>query len=180
MKYAPCYSRYISLVTESDILRALEEQAGQLAGLMAAVPSDREEFRYAPGKWSVREVLGHIIDGERVFGYRAFCISRGERAPLPPFDENQYVARSNYHDRPVPELMEEFMLIRRTNVLFLRRLSEEGWRQMGTASNHPVSVRALVFIMVGHVRHHVNGLRTSYGLFAATRAKHSSDSACTR
>lgn len=165
-EFAPYYSRYISLVTEPNILRALEEQAGQLAGLMAALPSDQEEFRYAPGKWSVREVLGHIIDGERVFGYRAFCISRGEKAPLAQFDENQYVARSSYHDRPVPELVEEFLLIRRTNVLFLRRLSEEGWRQMGTASNNPVSVRALVFIMVGHVCHHLNGLRTSYGVSA--------------
>ncbi|HNW60496.1 MAG TPA: DinB family protein [bacterium] len=165
-EFAPYYSRYISLVTETDILRALEEQATQLAGLMDGVPPEREEFRYAPDKWSVREVLGHLIDGERVFGYRAFCISRGETAPLPSFDQSQYITRSDYKERSVAELMQEFLLIRRTNVLFLRRLSEADWSQMGTASNHPVSVRALAFIMVGHARHHVNVLRASYGVAA--------------
>jgi hypothetical protein len=165
-EFAPYYLRYISLVTESDILLALKDQSAELTRLMVRVPQEREVFCYAPGKWSVREVLGHMIDGERVFGYRAFCISRGESASLPLFDENRYVAESDYRNRSVIELMEEFTLIRRSNLLFLSRLGEEGWKRMGIASDKPVSVRALAFIMVGHVRHHVNGLRSSYGLFA--------------
>jgi hypothetical protein len=166
-EFAPYYLRYVSLAHESDALSALGVQAVDLTRVMASVPPERETFRYAPGKWSVREVLGHLIDDERVLGTRAFCISRGELASLPSFDENQYVAASDYNARPLAELLEEFTLIRTSNLLFLRRLTQEGWTRMGTTSDKPVSVRALAFIMVGHVRHHLNVLRTAYGVSAA-------------
>lgn len=164
-EFAPYFLRYVSLVTESDVLSTLEDQSVDLMRLMAAVPPELETFRYAPGKWSVREVLGHLIDGERVFGYRAFCISRGESAALPLFDENQYVAAADYNTRPLAEIVPEFLLIRKSNLVFLGRLTDEAWKRIGTSSGKPISVRALAFIMVGHVRHHVNVLRTAYGLF---------------
>ena len=163
-EFAPHFRGYVSLVPESDILDSLEQQAGELTGLMGSVTPGRETYRYASGKWSIREVMGHLNDGERVFGYRAFCISRGETASLPGFDENRYVAESGYNDRPLADLVAEFVLLRKSNLSFLRRLPEVSWARMGTASGHPASVRAQAFIMVGHVRHHFNGLRANYGL----------------
>ena len=163
-EYASYYSRYVALVPESDVLSKLEAQVAEVGQFVGSVPPERETYRYAAGKWSIREVLGHLIDGERVFGYRAFCISRGELTPLPAFDENAYVAASHYNERTVSDLLAEFTSLRQSNSAFLCRLGEEDWKRMGTASNNPVSVRALAYIMVGHVRHHLNGLRTAYGV----------------
>jgi hypothetical protein len=161
-EYASYYERYISLVPESAILSVLEQQTADLRRLVGDVLPDKETFRYAPNKWSVREVMGHIIDGERVFGYRAFCISRGERSPLPSFDENEYVRASAYNAVPMAQLLEEFLAFRSGNIACLSRLSDKEWGMVGTASNHPVTVRALAYIIGGHFRHHMNGLRGQY------------------
>ncbi len=163
-EYAPYYTRYIGLVTEEDVVAALEQQAVELDRLARAIPRAQEGHRYAPDKWSVREVFGHLVDGERVFGHRAFCISRGEQAALPAFDENEYVARSVYGDVPLAELAAEFLTVRRANLVALRRLDAPAWTRLGTASGKPVSVRALVYVMVGHPRHHVAVLHERYGV----------------
>jgi DinB family protein len=163
-EYAPFYAEYVSLVPEDDVLAALEAQPGELRALLAAVPAERETHRYEPGKWSLREVVGHLTDGERVFGYRAFCISRGEQVSLPAFDENEYVARSAYHGQRLADLVNEFATVRDANLRFLRRLDGQGWRQAGVANENLVSVRALAFIMVGHVRHHIGVVRGRYGV----------------
>jgi hypothetical protein len=151
-------------VPENDVVPVLEQQLDELRALAAAVPPEREEFRYAPDKWSLREVIGHLTDGERVFGYRAFCISRGEAAALPSFDENVYVSRSGYALVPLAELLHEFVSVRRGNLALLRRFDAETWARVGTASNKPVSVRALAYVMAGHPRHHMAILRERYGL----------------
>lgn len=163
-EYAPFYAGYVSLVPEADVLGALDEQAQAIRRLAAAVPHERETFRYAEGKWSIREVLGHLIDGERVFGYRAFCISRGETAGLPSFDENLYVAADRADARGLSELAAEFALVRRSNLVVLRRLEADEWARVGTASGKPVSVRALAWIMAGHPRHHLRILSERYGV----------------
>ncbi len=163
-EYAPYYATYVSLVDGDDILAALESQLGEVARAVASVPAAREQYRYAPGKWSVREVLGHILDSERVFGFRAFCISRGEKAPLPSFDENMYVERSHYNESSLADLASAISAIRKSNLGFFRRLDEEQWREIGRASGHAVSVRALAWILVGHARHHLNVLRERYGI----------------
>jgi len=163
-EFAPFYLTYVSLVPETDILSVLEKQTPLVELLGKAVSPDRETFRYAPRKWSIREVFGHMIDAERVFAYRAFCISRGETAALPSFDENAYVASSLYNDQPLKSLLAEFTSTRTSSLAFLSRLSEQDWLRTGTASAKPVSVRALAYIMAGHVRHHLNGLQTSYGV----------------
>lgn len=165
-EYAPFYAGYVARVPEADILEVLSAQAAGIAELARSVGATRERHRYAEGKWSVREVLGHVIDAERVFGLRAFCFSRGEQAPLPGFDENQYVGAAACHDVPLAELAAEFCAVRGANLLFLRRLSEAGWGRVGTASGHPVSVRALAWIMAGHPRHHQAVLRERYGITA--------------
>jgi hypothetical protein len=161
-EFAPFYAGYVAHVPETDVLRVLEAQPGELEACARLFRPPREQFRYAPGKWSVREVVGHITDAERVFGFRAFCFSRGDRNPLPSFDENEYVVRSGFDAQPLAELVDEFALVRRANLARLRQLDAEAWQQIGTASGKPISVRALAYIMAGHVRHHLHLLETSY------------------
>jgi hypothetical protein len=166
-EFAPYYVRYVSLVPEDDILSVLESQLSEIARIAAAVDPQSEEFRYSTNKWSIREVFGHLIDLERVFGYRAFCIGRGETAPLPSFDENTYVAQSRYHERPLASIVAELRATRESNLLYMRWLSDDNWTRCGTASDNPVSVRALAFIIAGHARHHFSVLRDKYGLSPA-------------
>jgi hypothetical protein len=161
-EFAPFYAGYVSLVPEPDIIRVLEGQGADVReGMRAFIPA-REAFRYAEGKWSVREVLGHVTDAERVFGFRAFCFSRGDENPLPGFDENDYVARSGFDRCSLADLVQEFGQVREANLTVLRRLDDDAWRRTGTASGQPVSVRALAYIMAGHVRHHLRVLSTRY------------------
>jgi hypothetical protein len=163
-EYAPFYADYVSLVPETDVLAVLGAQGGEVRRLAAAIPKDRETFRYAAGKWSIREMLGHIGDGERVFGYRAFCIGRGDQAAFPGFDQDDYMAAADYHDVPLVELAADFAALRASNLGVLRRLPKERWAQAGTASDARVTVRALAYIMAGHVRHHLGVLKDRYGL----------------
>jgi hypothetical protein len=163
-EYAPFYATYVSLVPETDALPVLDQQPKALRELAAGVPVDRETFRYAADKWSIREVLGHAIDTDRVFGHRAFCIGRGEQQPLPGFNQNEYMATSDFDGRRLADLVNEFAIVREANLLALRRLTGKDWDRTGTASGHPVSVRALAFMMAGHVRHHCRILQDHYGV----------------
>jgi len=163
-EYAPFYETYVSLVTELDPIPVLERQPLELEALAAAVPPERETYRYAQDKWSIRETFGHMADAERVFGYRAFCISRGEQAHLPSFDQDAYVAQSRFDAYPLSELLTEFNALRTSNLRVLLPLTEQDWSRTGTASSATISVRALAFILAGHVRHHVGVLRARYDL----------------
>ncbi|MGE5235236.1 MAG: DinB family protein [Acidobacteriota bacterium] len=163
-EYAPHYEAYVSKVPAGDVLAFLAGQASVVSATFAGMPGARAAHRYADDKWSVREVLGHIIDAERVFAYRALAFARGEGAALPAFDENAY-ARSSGHDTvPLEELVEEFEALRRANLLLFRHLPAESWRKTGVASGKPVSVRALAFIIAGHAQHHLLILRDRYGV----------------
>ena len=163
-EYAPSHAAYIANVADSaDILDTLRRQRATLAGLATAA-ADRAGHRYAPGKWSVREVVGHLADGERVFGYRAFCISRGEEQPLPGFDENVYVERAGADRRPLHDLVAELLALRDANLLMLGALADDAWTRSGTANETTVSVRALAYVMAGHTEHHLGILRDRYGV----------------
>ncbi len=161
-EYAAFYKTYVSLVAETDIVSTLENQIAELQDLFVEVSEEKADFRYAEGKWSIKELLGHLIDGERVFSYRALRISRGDQTPLASFEENSYVANSNFSNIELADLIKEFSLLRGSNVLFFKNLTDEAWLRTGTASDATVSVRALAFIMVGHVFHHANILRERY------------------
>ncbi len=162
-EYAEFYANYVSLVAETDVISALQNQPKDLRKLLSEFSAaEKENFRYAEGKWSVKELVGHIIDGERVFSYRALRISRGDETPLAAFEENSYVANSSFSNSDFADLIEEFSLLRAANVLLFKNLTDEAWLCRGTASDAIVSVRALAFIMVGHVRHHQNILRERY------------------
>jgi hypothetical protein len=117
-----------------------------------------------PGKWSIREVLGHVIDTERVFGYRAFAIGRGEQQPLVRFDQDAYLAASDFDSRPLADLVNEFSVVREANLLTFRHFTDADWDRTGTVSGNPMSARAIAFIMAGHARHHVRILQEQYGV----------------
>ncbi|HLM61850.1 MAG TPA: DinB family protein [Pyrinomonadaceae bacterium] len=161
-EYAEFYANYVALANEGDVISALQNQTDDLRELLANVSGEKANFRYAAGKWSIKELFGHIIDAERVFSYRVLRISRGDETPLAGFEENSYVADSNFNNTNLADLIEEFSLLRAANVLMFKNLTEEQWVRRGTASDTTISVRALAFIMVGHVRHHANILRERY------------------
>ena len=161
-EYAPYYRGYVGQVSEQDILPVMRSQLDALDVLLGRVTPERETYRYAEGKWSIREMIGHLIDGERVFGYRAFAIARGDRNNMPGFDQDEYMLTAPYNQIELEDLLSEFRLVRLSNIAMLRNLDEESWLRMGTANDAQVSVRALTFIMAGHVRHHMGILRERY------------------
>src|SRR5229473_5425158 len=163
-EYAPFYQGYVAHVTEEEILPVLRSQLDALDVLLNRITPERETYAYAEGKWSIRELVGHLIDAERVFGYRAFCIARGESRNLPGFDEKEYLLRAPYNQIDLEDLLSELRLARLSNNAMLRNLDEQAWMRVGTANDAQVSVRALAFIMAGHVRHHMGVLRERYGL----------------
>ena len=160
--YASFYAGYVSLVPEEDVLAAIEQQSSATQRLLSSLDDARGAYRYQEGKWSVKQVIGHVIDAERVFGYRALCISRGETQPLPGFDEQEYMREANFDDWRIGDLAESYALTRRANIVQFRNLPKEAWDRRGIASNNPVTVRALAYIIVGHERHHLGVLRERY------------------
>jgi DinB superfamily len=165
-EFAPFYAPYIARVPETDPLPALEAQPSELLTVADRIAPEEEVFRYAPDKWSVRQTFGHLVDTERVMGYRAFCIGRGEVKPLPGFDEKEYVAHAVSDDRSVKDIAHEFAAVRRANLWTLRSWSPEDWDRLGNANGKAVSARAIAYIMAGHVRHHLAILRERYGVEA--------------
>ena len=161
-EYAEFYAGYVSLVEETDIIAALRNQTNDWQSLFAGIPEEKGDHRYAEEKWSIRELLGHVVDGERVFSYRALRISRDDTTPLAGFEENFYVANSNFSNIKLADTLEEFSSLRQSNVLLFKNLTDEMWGKTGTASDAIISVRALAYIMVGHLRHHAIILRERY------------------
>jgi hypothetical protein len=163
-EFAPAFAGYVARVTEADVMDVLARQTAELRALAVRVPAEHETFRYEPGKWTIREVVGHVGDAERVMGYRAFSISRGEQASLPGFEENDYVANSPFARVPLAELVDEFAALRAGNLAVLSRADGTVAAALGTANGTRVSVRALAYILAGHFRHHVHVLETRYGI----------------
>ena len=156
------YGKYIALATEPDAVTALETSIEDALTLLRGLDESKGALRYAPGKWSIRQVVSHVIDGERVFAYRALRIARGDDTPLPGFDENTYAEASRADERPLRALVDELELVRRSNLALFRGLGEEDWPRRGIANDAEISVRALAYIIAGHVRHHVGILRERY------------------
>ena len=163
-EHSPYYERYIAQVPDGDVLAALESQVRDTAKLLNGVDEKRSEFRYAPGKWTVREVVGHLSDCERVFAYRALTFARGDLTELPAFDENAWALGSNAGQRSIRDLVAEFASVRAATVAMFRGFSDADMTRSGVANKNPVSVRALAWIIAGHERHHVKILRERYGL----------------
>lgn len=161
-EYDAYYEKYVSLVDESSLFESLLAQPAELSDLFRGLPDERGAYTYAEGKWTIKEVVGHLIDGERFFAYRILRISRGDTTPIEGFEQDGYIEYAHSNARRKADLIEEFRLLRGANMFLLNNLSEEDWLRMGTASGLPVSVRALAYIMAGHITHHVNILRSRY------------------
>lgn len=164
-EYAPFYANYIAKVQENDIVAALETQRLQMTLLFAARSEREGNFRYAPDKWTVKEVLGHITDSERIFAYRALRIARGDQTPLSGFEQDDYVRTGGFGERSLTDLAEEFTYVRASSVALFRPLEKDAWMRRGSANKAEVTVRALAFIIAGHELHHRAILEERY--FAA-------------
>lgn len=166
-EFDPYYARYVTRVPEGDIVAILKEQIEETTGLLEGLSDERAGYRYEPGKWSVREVVGHITDAERIFTARALRFGRNDPTPLPSFDENAYVAAGGFDSRALSDLVDELRAVRRATVALYGGLSDDAWLRAGTASNARVTVRGLAFIIAGHELHHRELLHTRYGLGGA-------------
>jgi len=160
-EFDPYYGTYINTVSE-NVLGELEHQAVSFPTFLKQIPDIKAYYAYAEGKWSVKEVVGHMIDTERIMAYRALRIARNDQTPLASFEENDYVASAAFNDRSLASLAEEFEAVRISNIYLFKHLSEDELNRRGTASNKPVSVRALLYILVGHVNHHRNIIEERY------------------
>ena len=161
-EFLPYYGTYIDKVPQGDIVETLTKQLSETLALIKSIPEETGDKRYAPGKWSIREVIGHLIDAERIFVYRALRFSRSDSTPVPGFDENTYSANGPYSKVSLAELADEFEHVRHATIDFLSHLDAEALSRRGTANDAEISVRALAFIMAGHETHHVGVLRDRY------------------
>ena len=168
-EYAAYYGKYIALVQSDDVLSALEQQRRDAVLLLSCRTEQEGNFAYAPGKWSVKELIGHFCDAERVFAYRALRISRGDQTPMEGFEQDDYVRNGPFARASMPDVIEDFIAVRRATVSLLRSLDETAWRRRGVANKSEVSVRALAYIIAGHELHHRRILEEKY--FAANETE---------
>jgi uncharacterized damage-inducible protein DinB len=161
-EHAPEFSKYVMLVAEGDIIQTLEQQIESSLSLLRTIPSDKANFRYAPDKWSVKELLGHVIDSERIFSYRALRFARNDQTPVPGYDQDDYVRDADFDRRNLADMAEEFATVRRATIQLFGPLNETEWLRHGKANENDVSVRALAYIIAGHELHHMGVLRSYY------------------
>jgi hypothetical protein len=165
-EYPVAFAEYVGRIpTHADVTEVL---AGQLAGTssrLAGLPESRGGFRYAPGKWSVKDVVGHLSDVERIMVYRALRLARGDATPLPGFDEDAYTPEAGADDRTLKDLIDEWVAVRQATLAFVRGLPSSSWSRRGIVNGNPITVRALIYVVAGHEHHHVEVLRTRYRLW---------------
>ncbi len=161
-EYADFYAGYVSQVPDGDVVDLLATEIDQTTQLLQGLSPEKGDHRYAPDKWSIKELVGHMIDAERAFGFRALCFARSDPAKLPGFEQDDYVKASNAGRRPLTELVDELRAARHANVAFFRGLDEEDWSRRGTASDCEFSVKGLAYITLGHELHHRRVLKERY------------------
>lgn len=161
-EHTPYYETYIRVVPGNDVLSALKDQVGESLALLRGVSEDRAGHRYAPDKWSVRELLGHVIDTERIFSYRALCFARNDSTPLPGYEQDDYIRNAAFDSCRLADLASEFAHVRQATLYLFRHLDTAAWLRRGLANDSPFSVRALAWILAGHELHHMRILRERY------------------
>lgn len=161
-EYAPYHDKYISLIPDGDIIETLGQQGRAMLSLLASIPEAQANNRYAPDKWSIKEVVGHVIDCERIFAYRALRFARNDASPQPGFDQDEYVRNAAFGELQLADLASEFEHVRQASVCLLKSLTDEAWLRSGNANGVDLSVRGLAYVIAGHELHHVNILRTRY------------------
>lgn len=161
-EYSAFNATYIKAIENVELLEELEISLHDFIRFVREIPMDKFDYRYAEGKWTIKDIIQHIIDAERIFAYRALRISRNDQTSLPGFEENDYVENTNANGRSIQELLTEFSAVRHSNLLLFKSFSEEQLTRMGTASNHPISVRAIGFLIIGHQKHHQRVFQERY------------------
>jgi uncharacterized damage-inducible protein DinB len=161
-EFAPFYAGYVAGVPEGDIISILHRDGDEWQRVLAELPEARGDHRYAEGKWSIKQVVGHVSDAERIFTYRALRVARGDRTPLASFDENAYAETAGSDRRTLSALAAELKAVREATLALFNSLPEDAWTRTGTASEKSVSVRALAYITAGHAQHHLKILRERY------------------
>ena len=161
-EYAPFYAGYVSQVPDGDVLDLLARQIDDTAALVGGLTEVQAAYRYAPGKWSIKEIVGHVADAERVFSYRALRIARNDQTPLPSFDENAWMPFGNFEARPLADVLGELRAVRQSTLALYRSFTPEAIARRGVASQKEISVRAIIYITAGHERHHVGVMRERY------------------
>lgn len=156
------YHKYINQVPENDLMEAFQKESPSFTQFMENIPEAKREYRYSEGKWTIKEVVQHIIDGERVFDYRALCFARKDPAPLPGFDENIFAANAKSENRNWNDLMEEFKVVRKSSEYLFGSFDEEQLNARGISSNHSNYVLAFGYVIIGHSLHHLNVIRERY------------------
>ena len=161
-EFDPYYEKYISKVDTGDFIEILAHQADETLSLLRAIPDNAADYAYAEGKWSIKEVVGHVCDAERIFAYRLLRVGRGDMTPLASFDENAYAPAGRFGERTLASLNEEFAAIRAATIALVAGLPNDAWLRIGKASDRPISPRALAYIIAGHELHHREILLTRY------------------
>lgn len=159
-EFPVAYNNYISLV-EGDVIELLEKQISDFSNFLNNI-ADKGNYAYAPGKWTVKELVGHIIDTERIMVYRLTCFARNEKVQIPGFEEDEYVANAHFNDRSIFSLAEEFTQLRKANMFLIKSLNEKDLNRVGNANGNNMSVRALVYVLAGHIIHHTNVIKERY------------------
>jgi len=153
-EYAGHFGTYIRESGDGDLIEELEISLHAFIRFVQDIPMDKFDYRYAPGKWTIKDIIQHILDCERIFAYRALRFSRNDQTPLPSFEEDDYANSTNSNGRSIQDLLTELSALRHSTLLFYKSLSEEQLKRIGTASNNQISVRALGFVIIGHQKHH--------------------------
>ncbi len=161
-EYSPYFKKYIDLVKHDNVLKALKDQVMDIQALVSGIPEDKEEYAYAEGKWTIKEVLGHIIDTERIMSYRALRFARKDKTELNSFDENLFVANAKFNKQSLYNLAHEFAIVREANLALWKQFEEEEMSQSGIANKNEMSVRAILFMIAGHTTHHMNVIKLNY------------------
>ena len=161
-EYAPYFETYISLIDDLDIVSCLKTAGAEALKFYRAIPEEKWLSGYAPGKWTLKEALIHVIDTEQIFTYRALRIARGDQTPLPGFDQDSYVPNSGANARSISSIMEEYEAMRHCTSLLFQNFDAAMWDRSGTASEHPITARALAYMVAGHEKHHVNITKERY------------------
>ncbi len=158
------FSFYIEKIENQNVIDVLMEQESLVKKIYKNLSEVQKKYQYAVGKWTPQQILGHLTDTERIFGYRALCIARGEKQALPSFDENEYMDSSHFNEIPFESLLEQYRLVRESSIALFSSFSEEVASRIGNANGHAVSARALVWMIAGHERHHLNILKERYNI----------------
>lgn len=172
-EFVPYYGKYIDLVPDGDMIEMLARNADETLAFLRAQPPEFADHAYAEGKWTVKEVIGHLCDSERIFAYRLLRFARADESPLTGYDENTYVPAGRFGERTMQSLLEEYAAVRQATIALVAGLADEAWSRSGVANGNPISTRALVYVIAGHELHHRNLLGTRYLTKAAATSSSS-------